>query len=62
MITNQELNMKDIEIATMKSQKDLLYNELKEKKKFIERFNKPNEAIKLFEELMRTPRLNDNST
>lgn len=61
MIANQELNRKNIEIATMKSQNDLLSNELRIEKEFIERFNKPSKAIKYFEQLMNTPRTNSDT-
>ena len=40
MLANQELNRKDIEITTLKSQNEKLQNELRSKKEFIERMNK----------------------
>ena len=53
MLTNQELNRKDIKIATLKSK-------LRSKKKVIERMNKPSEVVKYFKDLMRSPRgMND---
>ena len=52
MLANQELNINDVEIENMRSQKDLLKKELKIEKEYIKRFNKLNEAIKYIEELM----------
>ena len=53
MFANQELNIKCIEIATLKS-------ELRSKKEVIERMNKLSEAMKYFEDLMMSPRgIND---
>lgn len=54
MLANQELNHKDVETVNLKSQKDILKNELKKEKEYMERFNKPKEAIKYFEELMKS--------
>lgn len=54
MLINQELNHKDVEIANLKSQKDILKNELKTEKESMQKFNKPKEAIKYFEELMKS--------
>ena len=51
MVVNKELNRKDIEIATLKSRKEV-----------IERMNKPSKAMKYFEDLMKSPkRINDTS-
>ena len=53
MVANQELNIKEIEIATLKSK-------LKSKKEVIERMKKPSETVKYFEDLMKSPRaIND---
>ena len=62
MIVNHELNAKAIEITTLKLQNDQLSNDLEREKEFFESFNKPSEAIKYFEQLMRSPRsINDTS-
>lgn len=52
MISNHELNGKDIEITTLKLQNEQLRNDLKGEKEFVESFNRPSEAIKNFEQLM----------
>ena len=44
MNVHHELNMKDIEISTLR-----MYNELKREKEIAENFNKSSEAIKHFE-------------
>ena len=44
MNAHHELNMKDIEISTLRMQ-----NELKREKEIVENFNKSSEAIKHFE-------------
>ena len=49
MNIHHELNVKDIEITTLKLQNEQLQNDLKREKEFDESFNKPNEAIKYFE-------------
>ena len=55
MLENQELNRKDIEIATLRSK-------LRSEKEVIERMNKPSKVVKYFEDLMRSPRgMNDTS-
>lgn len=46
ILANKELNHKDVEITNLKSQKDILNNELKTKKQSMERFKKPNEVMK----------------
>lgn len=67
MIANHELNAKDIEITTLKLKNEQLKNEqlnndLKREKEFVESFNKPSEAIKYFEQLMRSPRFNNDTS
>ena len=49
--THHELNVKDIEISTLKMQ-----NDLRREKEIVESFNKPNESIKYFEQLLKSPR------
>ena len=56
MLANQEMNSKDIEIATLKAHNEQLQNELKVEKDFIQRMNKSNEAVKFFEDYLRSPR------
>ena len=56
MNIHHELNVKDIEISTLKLQNDQLQNDLKREKELNEQFNKPNEAIKYFEQLLKSPR------
>ena len=56
MNIHQELNVKDIEITTLKLQNEQLQNDLKREKEFAKSFNKPNEAIKYFKQLLRSPR------
>ena len=41
MLANQELNHKDVEIANIQSQNDILKNELKNEKESMEILNKP---------------------
>ena len=48
MNAHHELNMKDIEISTLKMQNDQMHNELKREKEIAESFNKSSEAIKHF--------------
>ena len=49
-------------IKTLKLQNEQLRNNLKREKKFSINFNKPSEAIKYFEQLMRSPRSNSDSS
>ena len=57
MNIHHELNVKDIEITTLKLQNEQLQNDLKREKEFAESLNKPNEAIKYFEQLLKSPDL-----
>ena len=59
---NYGLNVKDIEITTLKLQNEKLKNDWKREKEFVESFNKPNEAIKYFEQLLRSPRSNNDTS
>ena len=61
MNANYKLNVKDIEITTLKLQSEKLHNDLKREKEFAKCFNKPNEAIKYFEQLLRSPRSNNDT-
>ena len=56
MNLHHELNMKDIEISTLKMQNEQLHNELKREKDTAENLNKSSEAIKYFEQLLKSPR------
>ena len=49
MNLHHELNMKDIEISTLRMQNEQLKNELKREKETAENLNKSSEAIKYFE-------------
>lgn len=44
-----------MEITNLRSQSDHVRNELRSKKELLERMNEPSEAIRYFEELMRSP-------
>ena len=48
--------MKDIEISTLKMQNEQLHNELKRERETSESLNKSREAIKHFEQLLKSPR------
>jgi DNA-directed RNA polymerase subunit F len=61
-IANHELNGKDIVITTLKLQNEQLSNDLRRENEFAKSFNKPSEALKYFEKLMRSPRPNDDTT
>ena len=62
MNIHHELNMKDIEISTLKLQNEQLQNELKREKEIAENLNKSSEAIKYFEQLMQSPRTNNDTS
>src|SRR5271163_3688981 len=62
MNAHHELNMKDIEISTLKMQNEQLQNDLKREKEIAESFNKPNEAIKYFEQLLKSPRSSNDTS
>ena len=61
MNAHHELNMKDIEISTLRMQNEQLQNELKREKEIAESFNKSSEAIKHFEQLLKSPRSNNDT-
>lgn len=54
MTTNHKLNHKDVEIADLKTHNEILKNELKNENESMEKFNKPQEVMKYFEELMKS--------
>ena len=62
MNAHHELNMKDIEISTLKMQNEQLQNELKREKEIAKIFNKSSEAIKHFEQLLKSPRSNNDTS
>lgn len=62
LLANQELSRKGMEITNMRSHSDQLRNELRSKKEILERMNKLCEAIRYFEELMRSPRSSSNTS
>ena len=54
MNANYELNAKEIEITTLKLQNEQFQIDLKREKEFSKSFNKPNESIKYFEQLIKS--------
>ena len=62
MNAHHELNVKDIEIATLRLQNEQLQNDLRREKEIVESFNKPNEAIKYFEQLLKSPRSSNDTS
>ena len=61
MNAHHELNVKDIEITTLKLQNEQLQSDLRREREIVESFNKPNKAIKYFEKLMKSPRSNNDT-
>ena len=59
---HHELNMKDIEISTLRMQNEQLQNELKREKETIETFKKSREDIKHFEQFLKSPRSNNDTS
>ena len=62
MNAHHELNMKDIEISTLKMQNEQLQSDLRREKEISESFNKPNEAIKYFEQLLKSPKSSNDTS
>ncbi|MFA1255990.1 hypothetical protein, partial [Klebsiella pneumoniae] len=56
MNTHHELNVKDIEVCTLRMQTKQFQNELKREKEIEKNINKSSEAIKHFEQLLKSPR------
>ena len=54
--------MKDIEISTLKLQNEQLHNKLKREKEIVNNFNKSSEAIKYFEQMLKSPRSNNDTS
>ena len=61
MNIHHELNMKEIEISTLRMKNEQLQNELKREREIAENFNKSSEAIKHFEQLLKSPRSNNDT-
>ena len=62
MNAHHELNMKDIEISTLKMQNEQLQNELKRENEIAKSFNKSSETIKNFEQFLKSPRSNNDTS
>ena len=62
MNAHNELNMKDIEISTLKMQNEQLLSELRKGKEIAKSFKKSSEAIKNFEKLLKSPRSNNDTS
>ena len=62
MNAHHELNVKDIEISTLRMQNEQLQNELERAKKIAENFNKSSKAIKHFEQFLKSPRSNNDTS
>ena len=62
MNIHHELNVKYIEISTLKLQIEQLQNDLNREKEFAKSFKKPNEAIKYFEQLLKSLRSSRDTT
>ena len=58
---HHELNVKDIEITTLKLYNEQKKNDLRREREIAESFNKPNESIKYFEQLLKSPRSNNDT-
>ena len=61
MNAHHELNVKDIKISTIKMKNEQLQNDLRREKEIVESFNKSSEAIKHFEQLLKSPRSSNES-
>ena len=62
MNAHHELNVKDIEITTLKLQNEQLQSDLRREREITETFKNPNEAIKYFEKLLKSPRSNNDTS
>ena len=62
MNAHHELNVKEIEITTLKLQNEQVQNDLRREKDITKRFNKPNEAIKYFEQLLKSLRSSNDTS
>ena len=62
MNLHYEINVKVIEISTLKLQNEQLQKELKREKEFVNNFNKSSEAIRYFEQLLKSPKSSRDTT
>ena len=62
MNAHHELNVKDIEISTLKMQNEQVQNDLRREKEIVESFNKSSEAIKYFDQLLKSPRSSNDTS
>ena len=62
MNSHHELNVKDIEISTLKMQNEQLQNDLTREKEISESFKKSSEAIKHIEQLLKSPRSSNDTS
>ena len=62
MNAHHELNVKEIEIIILKLQNELLQNDLRREREISKSCNKPNESIKYFEQLLKSPRSNNDTS
>ena len=62
MNAHHELNVKEIEISTLKMQNEQLQNDLRREKEIAESFKKSSEAIKHFEQLLKSPRSSNDTS
>ena len=58
MNLHHELNVKDIEISTLKMQNEQMHNELNREREVAENLNKASEAIKYFVQVLKSPKIN----
>ena len=62
MNDQNELNVKDIEITTLKLQNEQIQNDLRREREIAKSFNKPNEAIKYFKKVLKYLRSNNDTS
>ena len=62
MNAHHKLNIKDIETSTLKMHNEKLQNDLRREKEISKGFKKPNEAIKYFEQLLKSPRSSNDTS
>ena len=62
MNAHHEINVKDIKISILKLQNEQLKNDLRREKEIAESFNKSSEAIKHFEQFLKSPRSSNDTS
>ena len=62
MNAHHELNVKDIDISTLKMQNEQLQNDLRREKEIEDSFKKSREAINHFEQLLKSPRSSNDTS